>query len=208
MFQRLVSRLRGLLRDPRRELPRLIAERGDYKALLPTVAILAALGAVVRGVGQALIGTYHAPDAVLFGMAVGGGFRRAPTAGLVGVPLAIALGVGAWWLLGWLLAATSPQFGGRQDEPAARKAALAIATPIWLAGPFVIFDSIPHLGFVAPLAHIVGLVYGVLLGVWALPLLLGTPNNKAPVQLLAALAITAVAFGGLWYLAFTVLLPA
>ena len=208
MYRRLVTRIRGLLRDPRRELPRLIAERGDLKALLPTVVILSALGAVVRGLGQALIGTYHAPDAVLFGMPVGGGFRRATTAGLVGVPLAIALEVGAWWLFGWLLATTSPQFGGRQDEPAARKAATAIATPIWLAGPFALFDSVPHLGFIAPLAHIVGLVYGVLIGVWALPLLLGTPNSKAPGQLLATLGVSAVVLSGLWYLAFTVLFPA
>lgn len=208
MYRRLVTRIRGLLRDPRRELPRLIAERGDLKALLPPVLILSALGAVVRGLGQGLIGTYHAPDAVLFGMAVGGGFRRQPVAAaLVGVPLAIALEVGAWWLFGWLLAATSPQFGGRQDEAAARKAAVAIATPIWLAGPFALFDSIPHLGFIAPLAHIAGLAYGVLIGVSALPLLLGTPNSKAPVQLLATLGISAVALGAVWYLAFTVLLP-
>ena len=208
MYRRLTTRARGLLRDPRRELPRLIAERGDYRALLPSVLLLAALGTVVRGLGQGLIGTYHAPDAVLFGMEVGGGFRRAPVAALVGVPLAMALEVGAWWLLGWLLAEISPQFGGRQDHAAARKAATAIATPLWLAGPFTLFDSVPHLGFVAPLAHIAGLVYGVLLGIWALPLLLGTPNGKAPGQLLAAVGITAVALGALWYLAFTVIVPA
>jgi hypothetical protein len=208
MYRRLVTRVRGLLRDPRRELPRLIAERGDLRALLPSVLVLAALGPVVRGLGQGLIGTYHAPDAVLFGMAVGGGFRRAPVAALIGVPLAIALELGAWWLLGWLMAEISPQFGGRRDLLAARKAATAIATPLWLAGPFVLFDSIPHLGFVAPLAQIAGLVYGVLLGVWALPLLLGTPNSKAPGQLLAALGISAALLVGAWYLVFAVLLPA
>lgn len=208
MYRRLVTRVSGLLRDPRRELPRLIAERGDVRALLPTVLILAAMGAVVRGLGQGLLGTYHAPDAVLFGVEVGGGFRRAPVAAMVGVPLAIALEVGAWWLLGVLLAELSPQFGGRRDLPAARKAATAIATPLWLAGPFTLFDSVPHLGFVAPLAHIAGLAYGVLVGIWALPLLLGTPNGKAPGQLLAALGSTAVALVALWYLFFSVIVPA
>jgi hypothetical protein len=202
----LLARVRGLFQSPRSELVCAIADPGELPALLAYVLPLLAIGAVARFVAGGLIGLYTPPDAVLFGMTIGGGFVRAPGAAAFAALATLVMGVGAWLLLAWLLAVLAPRFDGRRDLPGARKTAAIIATPVALAGITALFASVPYLAFVEPLAHVAALGYGVLLGVWALPLLVGTPESKAPGHVLAAVGLTVVALAAVWVLVFTVVL--
>ncbi len=188
MRDSLIARVRGLLLEPKQELPKTIAEPGDFKSLLPYVLVLIAVSALAKFISSGILGIYTAPQ-VVFGMRIGGGWFRAPIASLVQAVLDVGLGVATWWFFGFILAALAPSFGARKDDNAALKVAAWTATPVWLAGVFSLLNSIPYLGWLALLALVAALVYGVLIGMWALPLLMGTPENKAPGHILAAMAI-------------------
>ena len=201
MRDSLIARVRGLLMTPKDELPKTIAEPGDFKSLLPYVIVLLSVGALARFVSAGLIGQYVAPQ-VVFGMKIGGGWYRAPIAALVGAIFSVAIGIGAWWFLAFILNALAPSFGARKDDASAYKVAAWTATPIWVAGALAILGSVPYLGWIATLATIGALVYAVLIGMWALPLLMGTPESKAPGHILAAMGITLAATVAVWFVVF------
>ena len=203
MRDSLVARVRGLLMTPKDELPKTIAEPGDVKSLLPYVVVLLSVGALARFISSGIIGKYVAPQ-VVFGMKIGGGWFRAPIASLVGAVLSVAFGVGVWWFFGFILNVLAPSFGARKDEAAALKLAAWTATPIWVAGALAILGSVPYLGVIATLAMIGALVYAVLIGMWGLPLLMGTPESKAPGHILAAMGITLAVTVVVWFVLFGV----
>ncbi|MGZ5158789.1 MAG: YIP1 family protein [Caldimonas sp.] len=184
--------MRGLLLQPKQELPKTIAEPGDFKSLLPYVLVLLSIGALARFVSAGIIGTYVAPQAV-FGMKVGGGWFRTPIASLVGAVFAVGFGVATWWFFAFILNVLAPSFGARKDESSAYKVAAWTGTPIWVAGVLAILGSVPYLDWLALIGQIGALVYAVLIGMWSLPLLMGTPENKAPGHILAAMGITLAA---------------
>jgi hypothetical protein len=189
MRDSLIARVRGLLLKPKEELPKTIAEPGDFKSLLPYVLVLLAVGALARFVSAGIIGKYVPPQ-VVFGMKIGGGWFRAPIASLVGAVFAVGMGVAGWWFFAFILNLLAPSFGARKDEAAAYKVAAWTATPIWVAGALAILGSVPYLDWLALLGQIGALVYAVLIGMWALPLLMGTPESKAPGHILASMGIT------------------
>lgn len=205
MLQSLIARVRGVVMTPKQELPRTIAEGGDLKSLLPYVIVLLSIGAVARFLSAGVIGAYVPPQ-VVFGMKIGGGFFRSPLGSFVGGLLSIGLGVAGWWLFAFVLNLLAPSFGARSDEAAARKVAAYSATPFWIAGALALFNSIPYLGIVSAIGLLAGLVYSVLVGMWALPLLMGTPESKAPGHILAAMGITFVAVAVTWFVVFSLLL--
>jgi Yip1-like protein len=192
MLQTMIARVRGILVTPKQELPKTIAEAGDFKSMLPYVLVMLSVGALARFVSAGLIGTYVSPQ-VVFGMKIGGGFFRSPIASLFSAIVSIGIGIGVWWFFAFILNALGPSFGARKDEAGAYKVAAYTATPIWLAGALALFTSVPFLGIVNSLGHLAALVYAVLIGMWALPLLMGTPEGKAPGHILAAMGITLVA---------------
>ena len=203
MRDSLVARVRALLLTPKEELPKTIAEPGDFKSLLPYVLVLLSIGALARFISAGIIGQYVAPQ-VVFGMKIGGGWFRAPISSLVGAIFSVALGVGVWWFFAFILNALAPSFGARKDEAAALKLAAWTATPIWVAGALAILGSVPYLGVIATLAMIGALVYAVLIGMWGLPLLMGTPESKAPGHILAAMGITLAVTVVVWFVLFGV----
>jgi hypothetical protein len=123
---------------------------------------------------------------------------------LVGAILSVGLGVGVWWFFAFILNALAPSFGARKDEAAALKLAAWTATPIWVAGALAILGSVPYLGVIATLAMIGALVYALLIGMWGLPLLMGTPESKAPGHILAAMGITLAVTVVVWFVLFSV----
>jgi hypothetical protein len=194
MLDKLITRVRGVLLQPRRELPRTIAEPGDVRSvLIPYVLVLVSVGALAQFISHGLIGVYVPPQ-MLLGMRYGGGFLRSPLPSLIASLLYVGLGCGAWWLFAFLLVKLAPSFGARPDRNAARKAAAYIATPIWLAGALALLQSIPYLGIVSLAGHVAALAYAVFIGMQALPILMGTPESKAVNHTLAALAITTVGY--------------
>jgi hypothetical protein len=204
MLQSLIARVRGVLLHPKQEIPKTIAEAGDVKSMLPYVIVLLSVGAAARFLSGGVIGTYVSPQ-VVFGMKIGGGFFRMPIASLVGGVLSIGFGVAGWWFFGFILNALAPSFGARKDEFAANKVAAYSATPFWLAGGLALLNSIPFLGIVSTIGLLAGVVYSVLVGMWALPLLMGTPEAKAPGHILAAMGITIVAVAVVWFVVFSLL---
>jgi hypothetical protein len=192
MRDSLIARVRGLLLNPKEELPKTIAEAGDLKSLLPYVLVLLSIGALSRFISSGIIGVYI-PAQVVFGMKIGGGFVRTPIASLVFNVVWVAFGVGVWWFFGFILNVLAPSFAARKDEAAAQKMAAWVATPICIAGAFAILASVPYLGWIGTIIGIGALVYGLLIGVWGLPLLMGTPEGKAAGHVLAAAGITLAA---------------
>ena len=203
MRDSLIARVRGLLLTPKEELPKTIAEPGDFKSLLPYVLVLVSVGALSQFISSGIIGKYVPPQ-VVFGMKIGGGWFRAPISSLVGAILSVGLGVGVWWFFAFILNALAPSFGARKDDAAALKMAAWTATPIWVAGVLAILGSVPYLGVIATLAMIGALVYAVLIGMWGLPLLMGTPESKAPGHILAAMGITLAVTVVVWFVLFGV----
>jgi len=204
MQEALIARVRAILTKPKEELPKTIAEPGDFKSLLPYVVVLLAVGALAAFISSGIIGVYQQPQ-VVFNMRIGGGFVRSPVSSLVGAILMVGMGVGQWWFFAFILDALSPSFGGRKDMPGAYKVAAYSATPFWLAGALTILSSIPYLGWVGHLASLAALVYTALIGIWALPILMGTPENKAAGHILAAMAITIVATVAVGFVVFSLL---
>lgn len=201
MRDSLIARVRGLLLKPKEELPKTIAEPGDFKSLLPYVLVLLAVGALARFVSAGIIGKYVPPQ-VVFGMKIGGGWFRAPIASLVGAVFAVGYGVAGWWFFAFILNTLAPSFGARKDEPAAYKVAAWTGTPIWVAGALAILGSVPYLDWLATIGQLGALVYAVLIGMWALPLLMGTPESKAPGHVLAAMGITLAAMLAIGFVVF------
>ena len=204
MLQTMIARVRGILVTPKQELPKTIAEAGDFKSMLPYVLVMVSIGAVARFISAGLIGTYVSPQ-VVFGMKIGGGFFRSPISSLFGAIVSVCMGVAAWWFFAFIINALAASFGARKDEAAAYKVAAYSATPLWLAGALAIFNSIPFLGILHSLGLLAGLVYSVLIGMWALPLLMGTPESKAAGHILASMGIVIVAVGVLWFVIFSLL---
>src|SRR5438309_11863128 len=96
MQEALIARVRAILLKPKQELPKTIAEPGDFKSLLPYVLVLLAVGALSRFVSAGIIGVYAVPQTV-FGMKIGGGWFRAPVGAFIGAVFQVGLGVGMWW---------------------------------------------------------------------------------------------------------------
>jgi hypothetical protein len=185
----LIGRVKGLLLSPKSELPQMVADPGELKSvLMPYVAVLAAIGPIVTFLSTGLIGVYH-PGTKIFGMEIPGGYVRMPVMALFSGIIGYAVSIGAWWFYSFILGALAPTFGGRKDMSGAFKVAAASATPIWVAGLLGLLRSVPMLGWLSWLAIIGALVYSVLIAIWAVPVLMGTPEDKAPGHALASMGI-------------------
>jgi hypothetical protein len=152
---RMLDRIRSILLAPRLEWPVIALEKSEASALfLRYAAILALIPALARFIGASLVGWYAPILSSLAG---------ALTTYLAG--LAITYG------LALIIDVLAPRFGGQRDFPAALKLAVYSATPVWIAGLFLL---VPGLSFLV----ILGL-YGVYL-LWAgLPILMRVPVEKA-----------------------------
>jgi hypothetical protein len=204
----LVERVKQLVLAPRETLPLTLAESGDPKAVLvPMVVVLAALGPVAGFLSQGVVGTYVPPQTI-FNTTVPAMYVRAPGIAALIAVLRYALGIGAWWLLAQVLdkLAPMPMFGGKSDLGGAYKTSAAMLTPIWLAGVLGILSSVPYLDALTFLGGIAGLVYAVLIGIYAVPLHLSVPEPKAIGHVLAALGVTVVATALSYVLLTTLLL--
>jgi hypothetical protein len=156
------------------------------------VLALAIVGPLGRFLSQALIGVY-VPGTVVFGTEIPGEWIRAPLAAAVNFICGVGVGVGAFALLASLLFRLAPAFGGRRDLEGSYRAAALILTPIYVAGSASVLASVPYLSALSYLIAIFAIAHAVALGLWSLPLHLGTPEEKAVGHVLAALGPTVTA---------------
>lgn len=177
----LVERAKNIVLQPAQEWPVIAGEPADTKSLfvgyaMPLAAIpsiAAWLGFSVIGVSAGILGTYRAPIVGGLGVAI----------------LSYVLGLISVFVLGFIIDALAPSFGGEKNNIQAMKCAVYAHTPAWLGG---IFNLIPALGVLALLAALYGL-YLLYLG---LPVLMKAPREKAVgytvVVVLCAIVLTIV----------------
>ncbi len=153
----LVARVKGILLQPKAEWARIDGEFATTQSLFTRYAmILAAIGPVCGLIGGQLL--------PVFGV-------RMPIVGAVVVAVvSYLLSLAAVFVLGLIINALAPSFGGASNQVQAMKVAVYSWTAAWLAG---VFGLIPVLGVLA----ILGLYSFYLLYV-GLPILMKTPQDK------------------------------
>jgi hypothetical protein len=177
-INRLIKRLRGILLTPRAEWLVIAGEKGDASALFVRyVAILALFPALARFIGAALIGGY------------------APILSSLAGALVIYLsGFAIVYGLALIIDALAPMFGAKKDLAAALRLAVHSATPVWIAGIFLL---VPGLSFLV----ILGL-HGVYLLWTGLPVLMqASPERTLPYAATAGGCALIMAIGLGWSVA-------
>ncbi len=180
----IVDRIKNICLSPTTEWPVIAAESGSAGSLISGyVAPLAAIGAVAGLIGGSIIG------------------RTIPFVGSYRVPLFAGISLAVFTfvmaivgavILGLIINALAPSFGGEKNSTQALKVAVYSYTPAWVAGVLQIF---PLLGMLGVLAGFYGL-YLLYLG---LPRLMKSPEDKSlgytVVVVLCAIVLSAVVFG-------------
>lgn len=151
----LVSRVKYILTRPKFEWPVIDAESATIKGLFTRYAmVLAAIPAVATLVGQ--IAFWH----------------RGPIGPLMGAVMGYALSLVSVYVLGLIIDALAPTFGGTRNPVKAMQVAVYSMTPAWVAG---VLNIVPTLSW---LAGLLGL-YGFYLLFLGLPVLMKTTADKA-----------------------------
>lgn len=170
----LVSRVKYILTRPKFEWPVIDAESATTKGLFTSYAvILAAIPAVSTIVGQIAFGHRGLVGPVLAGA------------------LSYVLSLLSVYVLGLIIDALAPTFGGTKNPVKAMQVAVYSMTAAWVAG---VLNIIPTLGW---LAGLIGL-YGFYLMYLGLPVLMKTAADKALgytiVVVVAAIILNAIVF--------------
>ncbi|EGF95014.1 Inner membrane protein yohC [Brevundimonas diminuta] len=170
----LVSRVKYILTRPKFEWPVIDAESASIKGLFTSYAvILAAIPAVATIVGQIAFGHRG-----LFGPVLAGA-------------LSYVLSLISVYILGLIIDALAPTFGGTENPVKAMQVAVYSMTAAWVAG---VLNVLPMLGW---LAGLLGL-YGFYLMYLGLPTLMKTAADKALgytiVVVVAAIILNVIVF--------------
>jgi len=170
----LVSRVKYILTRPKFEWPVIDAESASIKGLFTNYAvILAAIPAVATIVGQIAFGHRGLVGPVLAGA------------------LSYVLSLISVYILGLIIDALAPTFGGTKNPVKAMQVAVYSMTAAWVAG---VLNVLPMLGW---LAGLLGL-YGFYLMYLGLPTLMKTAADKALgytiVVVVAAIILNVIVF--------------
>ncbi len=191
------ARVHRILADPAAEWVKIAHEYGDETGdveyvLTSYVARLALIPAVFGFVGACVVGVVEP----------GGGAVRAPIFdGLFGAIIGYLLSCATVVLLGLLIVALAPMFGGRRNFDSAFKLAAYSYTPVWLAGIFLLAPGLRFLGALG--------FYGVYLLWTGLTRMMKTPASSVlpytaviALSACALIAATSAVQHGLFGLAF------
>ena len=183
-----IPRLKKLFVDPLDYWREVLPEPGDIRSqMVPRMLVLAALPAA----GILLGNTYR----LAFVMPVMG-----ILAAIISAVLTFALNVGIWLLLGIVINQLTEAFDAQKDLGLSMKLAAGAVIPVWLGGTLWV---VPFLGHVlGPTCSLAGLVYGCLLLFKGLPVVNGTPQDKALVYMVSSMAILFVLFLFLTWITF------
>jgi len=155
-------RARAILADPAHAWARIENEPGGAAYLLTSyVVLLALIPAVFSLIGACVVGI----------VVPGVGVARAPLVdGLFGAVFGYVMTCATVLLLGLLINALAPRFGGRWDFDSAFKLAVYSYTPVWLTGIFLLAPGLRFLGFTG--------FYGAYILWCGLPQLMKTPAER------------------------------
>lgn len=163
-FAKLIARAKNILLTPKTEWPVIAAEQDTVANLYKNyIIILAAIPAVMRFIDSSIIGN------TWFGVTV-----RVPfVSGIIGMIVGYALALAAVYLVGLIIDALAPSFGGEKNPIQALKTSAYMSTAAWIAGAAVI---VPWIGWLIVWA---GIIYGVYLLIVGLPHTMKCPSDKA-----------------------------
>jgi hypothetical protein len=160
----IVERAKKIMLQPSAEWPVIAGEPIDTRALfLGYAAPLAAIGPVAAWLGHSVIGV----SVPLFGTV-----RTPFLTGLAFAIVTYALALVGAFVVGLIVDALAPTFGGEKNQGQAMKCAVYSYTPAWVAGILHLF---PVLGLLVLLASL----YGIYLCYLGLPVLMKAPREKA-----------------------------
>lgn len=175
-MSQLIPRIIKMFSNPKGYWDELLAEPGDIRSMLPAMLVLAAIPAVAWLVGIGALG------AMRQGFLGTGLFARFFFAMVVSTALQYALSIVAWIVLGHLIDAFAPTFGAQRDLGQSMKLATVIV-PTWL-GQVLAITTVQGLAWVGMLG---GLGFGAYMLYLGLPVMNGTPQDKAPGYAAAAI---------------------
>ena len=173
----IVDRAKNICLTPNTEWPVIAGETTQTGTLITGYVLpLAAIGAVAGFIGQSIVGLPF----------VG---RLSVTTGLTSAVFVLVMAVVSCLIVGFIINALAPTFGGQKDQTQALKVAVYSYTPAWIAG---VLNILPMLGMLA----ILGGLYGIYLLYLGLPRLMKCPEDRAipyaVVTVLCAIVISVV----------------
>ena len=182
-FNKIVARAKSLLLSPKTEWPVIAAEPATTQSLyMGYVVPLAALPAIASFIKYSVIGV-----GIPF---VGGTYRTSMGWGLSTAILTFVMSLVSVFVVGLILDALAPTFGGTKDRTQALKTAGYAYTASWVAGVLII---VPNIGW---LATLLGGLYSIYLLYLALPHTMKAPADKTVgytvVTVLAAIIISLI----------------
>lgn len=158
----LIDRAKSILLQPRDTWPIIEAEQADVAGLYTRyLMVLAAIPAVCGFIGMSLIGVG----------AFGVSLRVPLLSGLVNMVVSYALSLVGVFVLGLIVDALAPTFGGQKNPIQALKLAVYASTAALLGGVFSLLPALAMLGLLAAL-------YSVYLLYTGLPVLMRNPPEK------------------------------
>ncbi len=163
-FSKLIARVQAILMTPKTEWPVIAAEQETVANLYKNyILILAAIPAVFGFIKGSLIG-----------YSVMGFTARTPiVSGVIGMIVQYALILGLVYLVGLIISALAPNFGGEKNQIQGLKTAAYAYTAGWVASIAVI---VPWIGWIVALA---GSIYGIYLLFLGLPHTMRCPPDKS-----------------------------
>ena len=184
----LVERAKNILLQPNQEWPVIAGEAADTKSLFFNYAVpLAAISPIATWLGHSLIGVSIGPF---------GTVRTPLFAGLVFAVITYILALAVVFVVGLVVDALAPSFGGEKNGTQAMKCAIYASTPGWVGGLLHLIQALWALALIAA-------CYGLYLLYLGLPVLMKAPKDKAVgytvVVVLCVIALTIVlgVIGGL-----------
>ena len=183
---KLIERAKNIVVSPKTEWDAIAADPTPTPALITGYVLpLAAVAAVAAFIGIVFIGQSLGPL---------GTVRMPLVAGLVGLVFQLAMAVAMVFLLGFIIDALAPTFGGQKNMAQAVKVAAYAYTPVWVVG---ILSIIPALGLprlmkspqeksagytavVIVVAIVLGLVLAMVGGMLTAPAMMASHMGSAP----------------------------
>lgn len=174
----IVTRIKNILLSPKTEWGVIEAEQSSVSSIfIGYLVLLAAIPAVCSFVSSSLIGVGA------FGMSV-----RVPILiGIVALVFRYVFSLGAVYLVALITDALAPNFGGQKSFINAFKLAAYSVTPAWLAGVLHILP-VPGIGILIFLISL----YSIFLFWQGIPVLMKSPQDKAPVYAVVIFVINFV----------------
>lgn len=171
----LVSRVKGLLTNPRQEWAAIDAEPLNLsEVLVGYVLPLAAIGPIASVIGWSAFG-------------FGGLFRMSIGSLIAWAIVSYILTIVGVFICAWVINALAPTFGATQDMSQALKVALYFSTAAWVAA---VFNIIPVLAILA----LVGGLYSLYLLFIGLPMLMKAPPDKGTTYTVVTIILVIVVY--------------